>query len=271
MINRKNQWAPRLVAQENQAEICALLAALSSNEIPAIQIPHFLQPSDLDTISNNLHRQRINWYPNKENEQGRIGISTTEYHYFENGKERYFDSVFGAAKIRDDIFSGASNPITKIITLFSHGFETAVATDPDLGNKEYFTGLIRAMGAKSTLHFDHAPSQLPGWSVSNCDDQFALVVHLKPADNGGELNVYNHPWRAEDDKFNKDIGQKGTYGFTDSFLSSATYAKITPLAGDLIIFRSRNFHQVADIFSKGPRLTLGTFMTLNSGKLSLWS
>ncbi|MCB9798560.1 2OG-Fe(II) oxygenase [Candidatus Nomurabacteria bacterium] len=270
-MNKKNQWPIVQIDPSYSAEICALLSKLSSNNISAIQIQNFLQPNELNIIIENMRSQDINWYEGKKNEQGRIGISTTEYHYLENGKQKYFDLVTQADKVQDQIFDGVENPINRIIKLFSSTFEPKIATESSMQNSKYFSGLVRAMGAKSTLHFDYAVDQLPGWSVSDLEDQYALVLHLQVAEKGGELNVYNRQWEPADEKFNNDVGQKGTYGFTEDFLQDTPYATITPSSGDLIIFRSRNFHQVAAIESSKPRLTFGTFMGLKNNTLSLWS
>lgn len=89
---------------------------------------------------------------------------------------------------------------------------------------------------------------------------------------GGELTVYNRPWQPEDDAHNNDLGrQKGTHGFTEGFLGETPSATISPASGDLVAFKTRNFHQVAEINSDKPRLALTTFMSLKDDSLSLWS
>jgi len=272
MNHREKQWGIRRLTPDNSAEACDLLPALASNEIAAIQIAQFLNRQDLDIVIKNMSKQEIAWYENKEFQQGRIGINATGFGYEADGKKRYFDLTPQAAKSRDEIFKGASNPIDKIITFFSsNGFNASVATEPKMQNAQYFAGLVRAMGAKSTLHFDYAPNQLPGWSVSDADEQYGLVLYLQMPTEGGELTVYNRPWQPEDELHNNDIGQKGTYGFTEDFLESVPHATILPAAGDLIVFKSRNFHQVGAINSDKPRLGLTTFMSLKDRSLSLWS
>ena len=127
------------------------------------------------------------------------------------------------------------------------------------------------MGAKSTLHFDYAPKQLPGWSVANADEQFGLVLYLQMPAKGGELNIFNHPWAPEDERHNHDHIEKGTYGFTEGFLGNTPCATVLPSEGDLVVFRTRNFHQVDEIKSDKPRLGLTTFMSQQDRTLSLWS
>lgn len=272
MSHREKQWGVRHLTPDNSVEACDLLRALASNEIAAIQIAQFLDRRDLDIVIENMGKQDIQWYENKEFQQGRIGINATGFGYEAGGKQRYFDLTPEAAKSRDEIFRGASDPIDKIIKFFSSNrYGAAIATEPDMQNAQYFAGLVRAMGAKSTLHFDYAPNQLPGWSVSDADEQYGLVLYLQMPTEGGELTVYNRPWQPEDELHNNDIGQKGTYGFTEDFLKDVPHTTILPSAGDLVVFKSRNFHQIEEIKSDKPRLGLTTFMSLKDGSLSLWS
>jgi hypothetical protein len=249
MANRENQWSAVELGPDNSAEACALLPELSRNEIAAIKIGHFLGEQELAVISANMQDQTIAWYANKTNQQGRIGINATGFSHLPDGKKKYFDATPVAEEDRDAIFEGTHSPINKIVEFFSHGFDAKVATEPELAQARYFAGLIRAMGAKSTLHFDYAPKQLPGWSVADADEQFGLVLYLQMPAEGGELNIYDHPWTPEDERHNNDHVEKGTFGFTEGFLGDTPYASVLPSEGDLVVFKTRNFHQVDEIKS----------------------
>ncbi len=270
-MNNYDAWEVKTLESDAGSEIRSLIPLLANNRIAAIRVSSFFTKEELDIIVKNIEQQNIAWYANKEYEQGRIGISTTEYHHKENGKGLYFKLTHESTKVRDEIFDGTSNPINKIIRLFSQSYSVSVASESSMGGASYFAGLIRAMGAKSTLHYDYAPNQLTGWDVSKSEEQFGLVLYLQMPPKGGELIIYNHPWTSEDEIHNKDIGQKGTYGFDPIFLKDEVSTKICPVAGDLIVFRTRNFHQVEEIDSDKPRLTLVSFMTLKDDLLSLWS
>ncbi|HVC36265.1 MAG TPA: 2OG-Fe(II) oxygenase [Candidatus Dormibacteraeota bacterium] len=271
MANKENQWSAVHLDFDNSAEACALLPELARNEIAAIKIGNFLCDQELAVIKTNMEDTTIAWYANKTNQQGRIGINATGFSHETDGKKKYFDAAPAAEEGRDEIFEGTQSPINKIIEFFGHGFDTKTATEPELAEARYFAGLIRAMGAKSTLHFDYAPKQLPGWSVANADEQFGLVLYLQMPTTGGELNIYDHPWTPEDENHNHDLVEKGTYGFTEGFLGDTPYASVLPAEGDLVVFKTRNFHQVDEIKSDRPRLGLTTFMSQQGGTLSLWS
>lgn len=248
-----------------------MLSLLSTNQIAAVKVSNFYSAADLKIIDTNIDKDGIAWYPHAEHKQGRIGLSATEYQAKKDGKVLYFSRVPEATAAREKMFYGVSDPIQKIIDMFSPDYKVAIAQEPAMNNAPYFSGLIRAMGAKSTLHFDHAPVQLPRWGVSQGEEQFGLVLYLQMPDTGGELNIYNHPWTPEDEVHNKDTVEKGPHGFDPTFLEKEQPTRITPSSGDLIIFRTRNFHQIDSIKHGQIRLSFNSFLTLQDGALSLWS
>lgn len=266
-----NNWEIRTIESDKKLDTDELLPLLSANKIAALKIPNFLSTQDLDIVVKNINKQDVSWYTNAEHKQGRIGISATEYYSKQNGKDLYFSLVPECSRVRESLFSGALDPIQKIIEVFSKDRGVSIAHEPSVGGTSYFSGLIRAMGAKSTLHFDYAPHQLPGWEVAESEEQFGLVLYLQMPSSGGELIVYNHPWKLEDDVYNEDILEKGPKGFNPEFLQSEKPTRISPIAGDLIIFRTRNFHQIEEIAQGQKRLTFNTFLSLKKEALYLWS
>lgn len=271
MVSKQNYWSAVELGPNSSVEACDLLPELASNQIAAIKIGQFLCEEELSVIKANMEDKTISWYANKTNQQGRIGINATGFSHLPDGKQKYFDATPAAEQDRDEIFEGTQSPVNKILDFFRQGFDTKIATDSELAEARYFAGLIRAMGAKSTLHFDYAPKQLPGWSVANADEQFGLVLYLQMPKSGGELNIYNHPWVPEDEEHNNDHVEKGTFGFDEGFLGDTPHASVLPSEGDLVVFKTRNFHQVDEIKSDKPRLGLTTFMSQQDDTLSLWS
>src|SRR5688500_10092139 len=140
MASIENQWGVQQLGPDNTAEACALLPALAANEIAAIQIGQFLGRQELDVITGNMSQQNIEWYENKEREQGRIGINATGFNHKVGGKQEYFDLTPQAEVARDQIFAGTKSPIDKITEFFSDGYRTSVATEPEMNNARYFAG-----------------------------------------------------------------------------------------------------------------------------------
>lgn len=272
-MEHANNWEIKTAEYGEKIDTNSLLSQLAGNQIAAVQISNFFTKEELDIIVANINRQSIFWYPESKHKQGRIGLSAAEFYSKPNGKALYFERTPEYSQMRDNFFSETTNPIQKIIALFSDSHETAIAREPGMNDATYFCGLIRAMGGKSTLHFDYAPHQLRGWEISESTEQFALVVYLQMPVTGGELLIYNRPWTIEDDVYNMDTLQKGPYGFDPIFLKEEIPTKISPIAGDLIIFRTRNFHQIEAINPglNQYRFTFSSFLSLKDGALFLWS
>lgn len=266
-----HDWEIKNVAADDALQAPTLLPLLAANKIAAIKVSNFYSPEELALIETNIDSKDVAWYPHADQKQGRIGISATEYHSKKDGKALYFSRVDEATTVREKMFVGVSNPIEKIINMFSPEYKIGIAKESSMNNVPYFAGLIRAMGAQSTLHFDYAPVQLPGWDVSESEEQFGLVIYLQMPKVGGALNIYNHPWVPADEVHNKDRIEKGPEGFDPTFLKDEKPTQVSPTSGDLIIFRTRNFHQVDAIGSDRIRFSLNVFMTLKGDTLCLWS
>jgi hypothetical protein len=248
-----------------------LLPRLASNEIAAVKISNIFTIDEVQEMAGNIKKQGVHWYPNFEFKQGRIGICATEYHSKVNGKLAYFALQPEQSKIRNNMFPGTLDPVARMFDVFSDAYAVSVATEPNLENANYFTGLVRAMQHESTIHFDYAPHQLPGWWVSETEAQFAIVIYLQMPGSGGGLTVYNHPWEIADDKYNKDIHEKGPRGFEETVLGGINSTTINPSEGDMVIFNSRNFHKVEALDSDRARFSVNTFMSLKDDKLYFWN
>lgn len=271
MQNLNDTWEVVELVDISSADIKDLILKLANNEIAAIKIPNVYNDKEVKIAVENIQKQGVVWYPNFEFKQGRIGICATEYISKLNGKEAYFILEPESSKVRDEMFPGEMSPVKRMMNIFSKGFDTALAIEPELNNANYFTGLIRAMKFESTTHFDFAPNQLPGWSIAESQAQFAVVTYLQMPGKGGGLTVYKREWQPEDEKFNKDIHQKGPDGFEEKFLKDTPFVKLYPKEGEMVIFNSRHFHKVEGIESETTRFSINSFMCLRDGKLVLWN
>ena len=66
----------------------------------------------------------------------------------------------------------------------------------------------------------------------------------KYSSKGGELVVHELPW--EEEIYEKFLlpGHSGSYGFEKELVSNVRRVDITPEIGDLVVFNTRNFHEV---------------------------
>jgi 2OG-Fe(II) oxygenase superfamily len=266
-----DKWEVAEVFDMSIFDVKALLKMIAVDELAAIKIPNIYSILEIKTIISNIDKQGVMWYPNFEFKQGRIGICATEYDSKINGKEAYFTLEAESSKVRNNIFPNNLDPIKKMTDIFSSGYEISVATEPNMDNAKYFAGLVRAMQYESTIHFDYAPHQLQKWWVAESEVQFAVVIYLQMPGTGGELTIYEHQWKESDDKYNKDIDEKGPKGFDETVLKNSNSVEIHPQEGDMIIFNSKHFHKVKKIDSDRTRLSINSFMSLKNEKLYLWN
>jgi hypothetical protein len=269
--NNRKTWEVNDVHSSNSVRLRKSIELVAANKIAGIRISNVYEKEEIQIIVQNISKQGVVWYPNFEFKQGRIGICATEYHSKIHGKEAYFILEAENSKVRNHIFPGNLDPVERMINIFSLAYETHLATEPQMNDSKYFTGLIRAMRHESTTHFDYAPHQLDGWWVSGTEVQFAVVTYLQTSEEGGELTIYEHQWEENDDVYNKDINEKGAQGFDDKFLKNSTAIKISPKEGDMIIFNSRNFHKVERVNSERIRLSINSFMSLKDEKMYFWN
>jgi len=239
-----------------------------SNEVAAVRVPHFYTEEELRLIVSNIYRRGISWYPNYENKQGVVGISAADYKGMQGGKNEYFRLAHQYNNERQRMFSPALDPLQKLTRLFSERYSVAVAKE---AGSNYFMGLIRAMNQKSTLHFDYAPKHMEGWSVSRIDHQLGTVIYLHMPASGGALTVYNKPWDPEDEAYNLNTEENRFRGFDPDFLAGRALVSLRPDPGDLILFHTRNFHQVGEIDSATPRLTCNSFLGVRGTELLFWN
>lgn len=268
---QKGSWTIEKVASLDALEPNKMLPRLASGDIGVVRIPNFFSRAEVDRIVERISTHEISWYPNFTNKQGRIGICATEYVGKEDGKSAYFAREPECSRVRDDVFSNVPDPIQKLISGFSADYETSVAREPEMESAEYFAGLIRAMQQKSTLHFDYAPQQTPEWWVSGIEAQFAIVVYLQLPGNGGGLTVYDRRWVPEDDVYNQDGQERGAKGYDPVVAETLRSVTVNPEPGEMVIFNSRNFHQVEAIDADLVRLSLNVFLGLKDNRLYLWN
>jgi len=95
--------------------------------------------------------------------------------------------------------------------------------------------------------------------------QYAWNIYLSDPGEGGECVVYNKPWEKADDQYIKGA----TYGYDHEVVKGAESIKIKPEPGMLLLFNSRNFHEV--LKSTKPRLSLGGHVgRLTPSEYQLW-
>jgi len=121
------------------------------------------------------------------------------------------------------------------------------------------SGLVRVFGtgSKALAHQDSTHWDIPtshvAWSLIS---QFAVNVHLRRADAGGELVLWDFGFTNKSDH---DAAQvDGKYAINESLIPVPKLV-VVPEKGDLILFNARRVHAVRPILA-GTRVAASTFI-----------
>ncbi|MEG4503686.1 2OG-Fe(II) oxygenase [Microcoleus sp. F6_B4] len=240
------------------------LEALLRNDIPAIRISQFATVEECHKLAEVAELVGFDFYENVEPPIGRIGI--TQFEFGNSSKLGYFDAVHQADFRRQQIVSLSFDPLERLAMLLRQHTASKVGIaqeNEQLG--EYFAGLIRHINV-ALLHLDFAQLDAPDWEIGHCVAQLAWNLYLKVPKHGGECVVYNRQWCVNDQQYKLP----GSYSYDTNLVKNSQAKYITPVLGDLVLFNSRNFHQVLP--GEGERITMSSFIgKMPKGNLVFWS
>jgi len=240
------------------------LEALFRNEIPAIRISQFATVEECHKLAEAADFVGFDFYENVEPPIGRIGI--TQFEFGNSRKFGYFDAVHQADSRKQRIVSLSFDPLERLamlLRLHTAG-KVGIAQENDhLG--QYFAGLIRHINV-ALLHIDFAGFDAPDWKIGRCVAQLAWNLYLRVPESGGKCIVYNRQWCTNDEEYKVP----DSYSYDMSVVQTSEAKYITPVLGDLVLFNSRNFHQVLP--GHGERITMSSFIgKMPEGDLVFWS
>jgi hypothetical protein len=246
-----------------------LLIGLFRNEIGAIRIPNFLSDATCSAAVGGVYRRGLDYYKDVYPRIGRIGITQFEHRGDAARKAEYFEKVPKAHAVRQEVFKESGDLPYLVIQALrdAWGDNVDMATE-DGPEQRYFAGLIRVIN-KALLHLDWAQLDAPDWSIGKISAQLAWNVYLQMGARGGETVVYRRPWQWEDE----DHQVPNSYGYDPILVEGCEKATILPARGDLVLFNSRNFHEVEATEGEIERVTNSSFIGWleAENRLVLWS
>ena len=241
---------------------------LISNQIPVIRIKSFATQEECRNLLAAIEEFGFQLSEETDPLIGQIGITQYEFKDHEiEGKNPYFHIARSADAIRNQIskmsFDFLQRVIQQIQSVWPNPVEIA-HEKPESG--KYFAGLIRQINRSEMIHSDFACFDAPDWKIGRIISQLTWNLYVKPSDFGGECTIYNKQWKVTDERYRI----KDSYGYDPQLVDGTETTVIPPRVGDLILFNSRNFHEVKT--TQGDRITVSSFVgQMESGKLVLWS
>lgn len=234
---------------------------LFENRVAAVRVPRFASVAECDAFCRSADAHGYDYYQGVVPPIGKIGI--TQFESGAGGMDSYFSKAREAAETLQRLTESSFDPLARVLAAFAEFAQPSIASQENIGS--YFAGLVRQIRT-ALLHVDWGPLDAPGWEIGGIDAQLAWNIYLKAPFGGGECVVYNRQWRATDER----LKLPDSYGYCDSVVAGAERLHLVPRVGDLVLFNSRNFHEVRATMEE--RITISSFVgRKRNGDICLWS
>lgn len=259
----KSKWI-----QGQEQVLCAeSLELLVHNQIPAIRIPAFASLEECQSLVEAIRKNGFQFYENTQPPIGRIGITQYEFRdQCSEGKPLYFEAAKAAIEARKRICNLSFDPLERLIEQLSSVASLPVGIAQEDQGETYFAGLIRQINRSALIHADFACFDAPDWNIGRIASQLSWNLFIYTPESGGECIVHNRQWGLHHERQRLP----NSYGYDPLVVKDVESHSITPKIGDLVIFNSRNFHEVKP--AEGDRLTMSSFIGyLKDKKYVLWS
>lgn len=263
-MNSQNFWE-----QTQYASLTAQnLFNLFENKIPAIQIPNFATQAECRAFSTAAHNANFAYHERVPPPPiGRIGVP--QFGYIKKTKDEYFVAVKQEYQTQREIINKSFHPLNRLLEMLRSTVSTEVNISQDGQFGNFFAGLVRLIHKSVPLHMDFIQTDAPEWGVANVDAQLAWNLFLSVPERGGECIVYNRLWQPEDEMHKVTGGELELY-YTPELVQKCQTKEIKPILGNVVLFNSRNFHEVKD--SYGERMTFTSFIGRKpNGNIVIWS
>lgn len=243
------------------------LRLLFDNKIPAIRIPQFATRQECEAFAAAASQGNMQYY-NVSERIGFIGMAQYQYRWTKT-KEEFLADVPKAQADVDEVFARSFNPLRRLMDRLQDVWPEAVDFAREDG-RPYFAGIVRSTSDRIDLHVDWAPVNSPDYSIGRIDGQVGWNFFAEELQSGGHTTVYNSPWNPQ-----VTPGEiPKSYGLDRSLTEGVPAHVYRPTAGDVVIFNTRNPHEIAPGVAKpgGSRVSIGSFVgRMPDRSLVLWA
>lgn len=243
-----------------------LLQSLFENKIAAIRVPGFIDTEICKKAVTKIKGHGIDYYENVKPKIGRIGI--TQFEHGNAKKTSYLAKAPENNARREQIFSDQPDLLYEVVNNVRKAWGPDVGIAMEEGSQQYFAGLIRVID-RALLHLDWAKLDGSEWKIGQVSGQIAWNIYLQMGEEGGATNVYCQQWQEH----HQLLKNPHNYDYDRSIVQDCEMVKILPKQGELVLFNSRNFHEVESTSGDVERITISSFIGQinNSAKLVFWS
>ncbi len=258
------KWSRHAEAELSRETLAALLA----DEIPAIRIRNFASTAECAAFAEAVRRVGLKYY-SVARRIGYIGMAQYEYRW-NRPKEDYFHDVGVANGKKDAVLRESFDAVGRLVDRLQEHYPAGRVgvAEEELGR--YYAGIIRQASEGVDLHADFAPFNSPQYAIGAVDAQLGWNFYAEELVSGGETTVHHAPWTPE-----VRPGEiPKSYDLPRDVVAGAEAFTFNPNLGDVVIFNTRNPHEIAG-GEAGPgreRISIGSFIgRLPNRDLVMWS
>lgn len=259
--------APTWVHAEERELTADNLRLLLDNQIAAIRIPGFATAQESRDFAAAAKQGNMQFY-NVGDRIGYIGMAQYQYRWSKTKAEFLADVGKAEADVQA-VFANSFDPRQRFIDRLRAVWDRPVAIAEEDG-KPYFAGIIRSTSDRIDLHVDWAPVNSPDYLIGQIDAHLGWNFFAEELASGGHTTVHNAPWSPQ-----VAAGEiPKSYGLDRSLVEGAPSFVYKPTAGDVVIFNTRNPHEIAPgtTVPGGSRVSIGSFVgRLPDRRLVLWA
>lgn len=256
-----SEWSESFYMTDNSLE------DLFENRIPFIRINQFIPERMVLQLANTILKfGKFRHYPGHSENSGLLKFGPVQCEYDYLSKKNYF----AQSKKTIDIIQKSQlvfNPVLAVMHLLRQSCQREVSEAIENDGDKYHVGTYhKIINTGMNLHMDFAPYDANDWSIDKTEAQLSWVLHLMAPLSGGATVIHRRLWQPEDEVYHVT----NSYHYDHEVVSGVAAKKILFHTGDLILFNSRNYHEILQC--KGTRLTVGSFIGKSQNeKLVLWS
>ena len=252
-------WTTQIVRETTNSTYADLI----SGKIPALIVPNIL--SNLSCISLSRKILKTNFIGFSPGISKKIGTSLSSHIY---EKSEYFSNALLSNQTLKNLFSDNVSPIDVMQQTISKILQKKLS--PAFENEMiYSIAMIRIHehGDFVHLHRDNSNFEMSEYGISNFKNQLSAILYLQSPLHGGELTIYDKMWNKNDEQM-----RCPEFGYSSDLIKNVPQKYIFPIAGNMVIFNPKLYHQVESVIGIKSRISLGFFFgEMSKNHLCSWT
>jgi len=240
------------------------LVDLANGNIPAINIPCFIDEATADSVRQIYSGLVRGYYKNVVPPITKFGPAVFEYEFAD--RKDYFSQANATNKLLSSLMAGVLSPLLRFQQRLQEqcDLSSSLAIDQRFGR--YFAGTLRSIEEGTPVHIDFAPHESASWEmISSVEAQLTANLYLDTPLEKGNLVIYEKSWVEDDERHRFE----NRFGYDDAVVEAAPFEVIKPMDRNFTLFNSRFFHRVEETWQR--RLTYSFFFAFKEDHVIMWS